>query len=38
MTAINKTRTQGKENVNVIDDAAKVTVSLFGGAAALIGL
>ena len=38
MTAINKTTTQVKENTNAMDLASKVTISLFGGTAALIGL
>ena len=38
MNSINKTTTQVKENVNVMDTASRVTVSLFGGTAALIGL
>ena len=38
MTAINRTRTQAKENVNTMDAASRVTISLFGGSAALIGL
>ena len=38
MNAINRTRTQVEENVNVLDAASRVTVALFGGAAALIGL
>lgn len=38
MNAINKTKTQVKENVQALDVTGKVTVALFGGAAALIGL
>ena len=38
MSAINKTTTQVKENVNVMDTASKVTISLFGGTSVLIGL
>ena len=38
MNAINRTRIQVKENVNVTDTVSKVTVALFGGAAGLIGL
>jgi hypothetical protein len=38
MNAINKTKTQVKEKVQALDVASKVTVALFGGAAALIGL
>lgn len=38
MNAINKTKTQVKENVQALDATSKLTVSLLGGAAALIGL
>jgi len=38
MNAINKTNTQVKENVNAMDVASRATVTLFGGAAVLIGL
>ena len=38
MNAINQTKTQVKENVQALDVVGKVTVALFGGAAALIGL
>ena len=38
MNAINKTKTQVKENVQALDAAGKVGVALFGGASLLIGL
>ena len=38
MNAINKTKTQVKVNDQALDATGKVTVALFGGAAALIGL
>ena len=38
MNAINRTRIQVKENVDVTDTVSKVSVALFGGAAGLIGL
>jgi chitinase len=38
MNAINKTNTQVKENVQALDAAGKVTVTLFGGASLLIGI
>jgi len=38
MNAINRTKTQVNEKVNALDAASRVTISLFGGAAALTGL
>lgn len=38
MNAINKSQTQVKVNDQALDATGKVTVALFGGAAALIGL
>ena len=38
MNAINRTITQVNENVNTMDAASRVTISLIGGSAALIGL
>jgi hypothetical protein len=38
MKAINRTTTRVQENVQALDVAGKVTVSLFGGASLLIGI
>ncbi|NTV14751.1 MAG: hypothetical protein HGA96_12605 [Desulfobulbaceae bacterium] len=38
MNAINKSQTQVKVNDQALEATGKVTVALFGGAAALIGL
>ena len=38
MNAINKTRTQVRENANATDSASRAAITLLGGASALIGL
>ena len=38
MKAIHGSKTQVKENVNALDNVSGVTVTLFGGIAALVGI
>ncbi|MBU0479901.1 MAG: hypothetical protein KKG47_02245 [Proteobacteria bacterium] len=38
MNAINRTTTQAQANVNTLDAASRITVTLMGSASALIGL